>query len=198
MKKITSPAKQGHLSGAKCGFSILMLLLLFCSNIGLSQVTSYSFTQTAGTYTPISGGTVLWTGYDAFDSESTSVTLPTPFVYQGVTYNTVYVNVNGYVLFGSTAATTTPISTGRNVVAAFALDIDAKSASAWTGVPEIRWEQVANEFVVQWANVCRYTTSGATSAENLNFQIRLDTATGKVKVVYVTCVDRVAPSTTYP
>lgn len=198
MKKTTLPAKQECTVLSKSWYAVLMLLFLVCSNLGLAQVTSYSFSQTAGTYTPVSGGTVLWTGYDAFDSESTSVTLPTPFVYQGVTYNTVYVNVNGYVLFGSTTATTTPISAGRNAVAAFALDIDAKSASAGTGVPEIRWEQVANEFVVQWANVCRYTTSGATSAENLNFQIRLDTATGKVKIVYGTCVDRVTPSTTYP
>ena len=198
MKKTTLPAKQGTAVLFKNWYTVFTLLLLLCSNLGLAQVTSYSFSQTADVYSPITGGTVLWTGYDAFDSESTTVTLPSPFVFQGVTYNTVYVNVNGYVLFGSTAATSTPISAGRNAVAAFALDIDAKSASAGTGVPEIRWEQVANEFVVQWANVCRYTSSGAASAENLNFQIRLDTATGKVKVVYGTCVDRVTPSTTYP
>ena len=89
MKKTTLPAKQECTVLSKSWYAVLMLLFLVCSNLGLAQVTSYSFSQTAGTYTPVSGGTVLWTGYDAFDSESTSVTLPTPFVYQGVTYNTV-------------------------------------------------------------------------------------------------------------
>lgn len=199
MKKITLLAEQGNPVGFKRWYAVLLLpIFLLLANTSLAQVNNYTFTQTAGSYTPITGGTVLWTGYDAFDSESTTVTLPVSFTYQGVIYNSVYVNVNGYVLFGSTTATNTPISSGRNAVSAFAADLDAKSASSGAGVPEVRWEQVANEFVVQWANVCRYTSSGATSAENLNFQIRLDTATGIVKIVYGACVDRVTPSTTYP
>lgn len=150
---------------------------------------------------PISGGTVIWSGYDGFDDNSTTITLPTSFEYQGVTYNSVFVSANGYILFGSTATTNTPISAGRNAVAAFAADLDAKAASASTGIPEVRWEQVGNEFVIQWANVCRYAASGAgaTSTENLNFQIRLDTSNGIVKIVYGACVDRTTPLTSvYP
>lgn len=201
MKKTTLPAKQECTVLSKCWYAVLMLLFLFCSNLGLAQVTSYSFSQTADVYTPISGGTVIWTGYDGFDDNTTTITLPTAFVYQGVTYPTVFVSANGYVLFGSTTTSNTPISAGRNAVAAFAADLDAKAASAGTGTPEVRWEQVGNEFVLQWSNVCRYAASGAgaTSTENLNFQIRLNTSTGVVKIVYGACVDRVTPLTTvYP
>lgn len=183
-------------------FLLFFVLLLFvCSNTASAQVTSYSFTQTADTYAPISGGTVLWTGYDGFDDETATVTLPNSFVFQGVTYTSVFVSANGYVLFGSTTTTNTPISAGRNAVSAFAADLDAKAESAGTGVPQVRWEQVGNEFVLQWANVCRYaaTGAGAASAENLNFQIRLNTSTGAIKIVYGACVDRVTPLTTvYP
>lgn len=200
MKKITLLEKQGNSLFLKRWCAVLLLpIFLLMANASFAQVNNYIFTQTTSPYTPITGGTVLWTGYDAFDSESTTVTLPVSFAYQGVIYNSVYVNVNGYVLFGSTIATNTPISSGRNAVSAFAADLDAKSSSAGTGVPEIRWEQVANEFVVQWANVCRWSTGGSSSAENLNFQIRLDTNTGVVKIVYGACVDRVTPLTsTYP
>lgn len=201
MKKTTLPAKQECTVLSKSWYAVLMLLFLFCSNLGLAQVTSYSFSQTADVYTPISGGTVIWTGYDGFDDNTTTITLPTAFVYQGVTYPTLFVSANGYVLFGSTTTTNTPISAGRNAVAAFAADLDAKAASAGTGTPEVRWEQVGNEFVLQWSNVCRYAASGAgaTSTENLNFQIRLNTSTGVVKIVYGACVDRVTPLTTvYP
>lgn len=201
MKKTTLPAKQGTAVLFKSWYAVFTLLLLFSSNLGLAQVTSYSFSQTADVYSPITGGTVLWTGYDGFDDNTTTITLPTAFVYQGVTYPSVFVSANGYVLFGSTATTNTPISAGRNAVAAFAADLDAKAASAGTGTPEVRWEQVGNEFVLQWSNVCRYAASGAgaTSTENLNFQIRLNTSTGVVKIVYGACVDRATPLTTvYP
>jgi hypothetical protein len=201
MKKTTLLAKQGNTVLFKSWYAVLTLLLLFCSNLGLAQVSSYSFSQTADVYSPITGGTVIWTGYDGFDDDTTSITLPTAFVYQGVTYPSVFVSANGYVLFGSTTTTNTPISAGRNAVAAFAADLDAKAASASTGTPEVRWEQVGNEFVLQWANVCRYASfgAGATSTENLNFQIRLNTSNGIVKIVYGACVDRTTPLTTvYP
>lgn len=201
MKKTTLLAKQANTVLFKSWYAVFTLLLLLCSNLGLAQVTSYSFSQTADVYSPITGGTVIWTGYDGFDDNTTSITLPTAFVYQGVSYTSAFVSANGYILFGSTTANNTPISGGLNAVAAFAADLDAKAASAGTGTPEVRWEQVGNEFVVQWANVCRYASfgAGATSTENLNFQIRLNTSNGVVKIVYGACVDRTTPLTTvYP
>lgn len=172
------------------------LMVLF-GQFAFSQVTEYSFTQTAGTYTPITGGTVLWSGYDGFDDEISSA-IPVSFVYQGVTYTSIFVSANGNIKFGATSTSNVPISGGLNAVAAFSVDLDAKSASAGTGIPEVRWEAIGEEFIIQWANVCRFTTSGATSAENLNFQIRLNTVTGEILIVYGACVDRATPSTTYP
>lgn len=180
-------------------FGALLLLSFLGGNTAFAQVNAYSFTQLAGTYTPITGGTVLWTGYDGFDDQSVAVTLPSAFTYQGVNYTAVTVSANGWVYIGTPGTTgNTPISSGYREIAPFAIDLDAKSASAGTGVPEVRWQQVDNEFIVQWSNVCRYTTSGATTTENINFQLRLNTTTGVIKVVYGACVDRVTPSTSYP
>ena len=176
---------------------LAVCLMVLYGHFAFSQVTEYSYTQTAGTYTPITGGTVLWSGYDGFDDEISSA-IPVSFVYQGVTYTSVFVSANGNIKFGATSTSNVPISGGLNAVAAFSVDLDAKSASAGTGIPEVRWEAIGEEFIIQWANVCRYTTSGATSAENLNFQIRLNTVTGEILIVYGACVDRATPSTTYP
>ncbi len=156
------------------------------------------FSQSPGTYTPLSGETVLWSGYDGFDDNSGTINLTTPFSYLGTNYSSIFVSANGYILFGSTSTTNTPISSGRFAVAAFAVDLDAKAASAGTGLPSVSWKEEGNEVIIQWANVCRYTSSGASSTENLNFQIRLNTSNSEIKIVYGNCVDRATPSTTYP
>jgi hypothetical protein len=177
---------------------ILSFVMIGSLRSNAQTLNDYVFTQTQETYVPITEGTVQWSGYDGFDDQTVSLTPTTPFTFQGVSYSTIFLSANGYVLFGSTVTTNTPIAAGRNAVAAFAVDLDAKGASAGTGIPEVRHEQVGDEFVIQWSNVCRYTGSGATSAENLNFQIRLNTANSGIKIIYGPCTDRATPVTIYP
>jgi hypothetical protein len=179
--------------------------LMFCMAFLIGQtsfaqtMSEYTFSQTSGTYTPITGETVLWSGYDGFDTNSTTVNLTTPFNYLGTDYSVIYVNSDGYIIFGNTTTSGYPITVGRNGVAAFAADLDAKAASAGTALPSIGWKEEGNEIIFQWENLARWTGSGASSAENLKFQIRLNTSNSEIKIVYGECTDRATPTTSgYP
>lgn len=76
--------------------------------------TFYSFTQTAGTYTPITGGTLLATATStvSLDDVTYTVALPFTFPYDLASYTTVQVQTNGHIAFGTTlpGTTYTPMS----------------------------------------------------------------------------------------
>ncbi|MCS7027480.1 MAG: T9SS type A sorting domain-containing protein [Bacteroidia bacterium] len=97
---------------------ILMGLLLFCftqHNTATAQVNNYAFTQTLGTYTPITGGTLLGTGpgqvddhlffnangtgNDGSTGSGTGPGMPIgfPFVFNGQVFNNFAVCANGYI-----------------------------------------------------------------------------------------------------
>ncbi len=152
-------------------------LFVFSQDI-FSQASGYGFTQTAGTYTPISGGTVLWSG--TFDDEfSTAITIPS-FQFNGTPYTTLYVSANGYATFGTVSLGYAPISSttvAPGVFSVFGRDLE----EAQTGTPEIRYEQIGNEFIVQWQDVRRY---GETTGEIFSCQLRLNTSNNSIKFVY--------------
>jgi hypothetical protein len=159
--------------------------------------TSYNYSQAVATYTAITGGTVLFnttSGMD--DAVSGSVTIPT-FKFNNVNYTNIYVSTNGFITFGATIPTTTnytPISsteTYGGAISALGMDLNAATA----GTPEIRYQQVGSEFVVQWRDVGRY--SGTGTLDRLSFQIRLNTTTNQVNIVYAT-TSTLGSSTTYP
>src|SRR4051812_36077533 len=71
--------------------------------IANAQVANYGFSQVIGTYTPITGGTVLASGPNFYDDD---VFGPVPigfsFIYNSVTYTDVAIAANGWVKFGTT------------------------------------------------------------------------------------------------
>lgn len=156
--------------------------LLFFTKILLAQGPGLSFSQTSGTYSPISSGTVLVSG--TFDDINYPVTLPASFTFGGIAYTQVIVNTNGWIALGNTAPASNlyiPISTTTAVpgfIAPFGMDIE----NADGGAPEIRWEQSGNEIIFQWKDVKRYTS--ATNTEIFSFQLRLNTSTGAIQFVY--------------
>ena len=158
----------------------LLILSVFVLSLELTaQVNEYAFKQKNLSYTEITGGTVLWSG--TFDNEvSGAITIPS-FTFDGVAYTSVYITVNGFVTFGlaPTATNYTPISssgTYTGAISAFGRDL----IQAETGSPAIRYQQVGNEFVIQWKDVRRKTIAG----EIISFQVRLNTSTNEIKVVY--------------
>ncbi|MEN9347657.1 MAG: hypothetical protein RLZZ77_1168, partial [Bacteroidota bacterium] len=159
-----------------------LLAMLFAVRANALVVGNYAFAQTSGTYTPITGGTVLASG-TGIDDGTFTVTLPSAFVYDGTVFTTVYVNSNTYLALGGAAAVTgyTPLSTantGRFLIAGLAFDTNGIDATS-----EIRWQQVGNEIVFQWQNLKRFT--GGTG-DTFNTQIRLNLCTGTVQIVYGT------------
>ena len=68
---------QNKVVGVKYGLMTVMMFFLFLGN-AFSQVSTYTFSQSSGTYTDITGGTVSASGA-ALDDGIVSVTLPTAF-----------------------------------------------------------------------------------------------------------------------
>ena len=171
---------------------IILFFIVFVSSSFTQVATKYTFSQADETFTSITGGTVLWSG--TFDDEvSEAITIP-PFLYDGSQYTSLFVSANGFVTFGTAPAGNnyTPNSntaTYSGSVAAFGRDVN----QAETGSPEVRYEQVGNEFVIQWQDVRRFNVTG----EIISFQVRLNTSNNTIKVVYGGTVTP-GSNTTYP
>ena len=173
---------------------LLALLAFFYQSAQAQVATYYGFSQSLGTYTPIAGSQI---GTSVFDDSTSVLTIPS-FKYNGTTYNTMYVNTNGWVGFraGGTITTTTdytPLSsttTGDGFIAPFGRDLN----NAGTGSPSVSWTVAGTEIIVQWQDVRRYST---TTTERFSFQLHLDTLSGVIKFVY-DAVSGTSTSTSYP
>ena len=160
-----------------------------------AQGPGLTFTQTAGTYTPISGGTLITSG--TFDDGNFAVTLPQPFTFKGTSYSNVRVGLNGWISMGTTdpgGTVYSPISSttaSPGFIAPFGVDLQ----NAASGTPEIRWQQVGDDIIFQWQDVKRYTT--ASNTEKFSFQAHLNTVTGAIKFVYGDFLN-ITTSTTSP
>jgi hypothetical protein len=151
----------------------------------VSLASSPVFTQSVGTYTPITGGTVwLNTSSPSMDDViSPAITIPT-FKFNNINYTSLYISTNGFITFGTTLPATTtylPISATTayaGAISAFGTDMDM----ATSGTPEIRYQTIGSEFVIQWKDMGRY--SGTGTSDRLSFQIRLNTSTNQINIVY--------------
>ena len=119
--------------------SLFIFFLILTSFFVRSQVSSYTFGTSTGTYTPIVGGSnydnfTNWTnnnfngttGY--FDDVSSSVleSIGFNFIYNGTTYTQFAVNTNGFITLGGLPTNSyLPLSTGtsNNVISAMGADL---------------------------------------------------------------------------
>ncbi|MFN8825015.1 MAG: hypothetical protein ACK501_08615 [Planctomycetota bacterium] len=107
-----------------------------------AQVASfYSFSQSAGTYAPITGGTLLGTASTAntLDDVTFTVNSSFPVNYDLNSYSTFQVQTNGHIAFGATlpGTTYTPMSSTAAVpgfVSAFGRDLQGGYTFASTSV----------------------------------------------------------------
>lgn len=172
-----------------CVFAVVSLAYLMAAK---SQVAEYSFKQEALSYSEVTGGTVLWSG--TFDNEvSGEISIPS-FVFNGAAYTSVFVSANGFITFGTVPTGTlyTPISSSAaydGAISAFGRDL----ANSESGAPAVRYQQVGNEFVIQWKDVRRKSIAG----EIISFQIRLNAANNFISIVYGGTISP-GSNTTYP
>ncbi|HOI87221.1 MAG TPA: carboxypeptidase-like regulatory domain-containing protein, partial [Lentimicrobium sp.] len=164
----------------------LFFLLFFAAGVNQAQVANMLFTQTSGTYTEITGGTVLASGsFD--DTVIPGVAIGFTFNANGVNFTTLNVSPNGYLWFHPTSTSSlgyAPIST--TTAATLAVSPMGRDLQSMAAGAEIRVETtgVAPNRVatVQWKNVKRYGTSYVD--EVLNFQVKLYETTNQIDIVY--------------
>ncbi|WP_056013269.1 fibronectin type III domain-containing protein [Chryseobacterium aquaticum] len=174
---------------------ILLIFALITAYITNAQVSSYSFTQSSGTYTALTTPTVLATATTAnsLDSAIYPVTLPFNFSFNGVNYSSLNVSTNGFITFGGTtpsAFTSTPISSTEayaGAVSAFGRDLNA-IANVTSVFGTVSWGVVGTapnrEIVIQWADFRPTYTTSTTAAYAFSFQIRLRETAKTIAVVY--------------
>ncbi|MDP2173158.1 MAG: choice-of-anchor J domain-containing protein [Candidatus Cloacimonadaceae bacterium] len=164
----------------------LMLLLVF-SVVAFGAwavVSDYAFTGTAGTYTEITGGTVLGTTPELDNESFNAIPLGFTFTYDGIAYTEVSIQANGFLAMGSTVASSYLAISGatatNNVIVALNRDIkgrtDGQLSYLLTGTAPSR------VFTVQWKNYRRVPTTAVNDI--FNFQIKLHEGSNQVKFVY--------------
>ncbi|GAB4138908.1 MAG: hypothetical protein Fur0041_13990 [Bacteroidia bacterium] len=160
-----------------------MVIATLISSFGTAQVASYSFSQSSGSYTPITGGTVLGAPNND-DTNFPSNPIGFTFWFNGTAYTTFSVNSNGFLALGNTVASSyTAISSGtsNNIISALNFDLQG---DATTGELSYTVQGTApnRTLVVQWKDYDAF--SSTTNTDVYNFQIRLNETSNIVQVVY--------------
>jgi subtilisin-like proprotein convertase family protein len=194
-------------------YFFLLLSILGISSIVKAQVSNYGFSQSVGTYTPITGGTTL--GTTTSDDQS-FVTPLTPaggttttgigfpigfnFTYNGTIFDRVGIQNNGWIALGQSALTPsvnlastsnyTPLSSASVTTPAYlrsriaGIGRDLQAQAGSTLMIETIGTAPNRVFVAQWTNYRKYSATG----DNINFQIRLNETSNTIDVVYGTVV----------
>jgi hypothetical protein len=153
-----------------------------------SQVANYTFSQSAGTYSSITG-TAIHTA--SWNQGVTSVTIPFTFYYNGIGYTSCNVSTNGFITFGSTAPTNTnytPISSSESydgAISACSFDLYSNSTTGGNIIYTTTGSSPNRVFTIQYTNVYRNTV--ATYGGPLNFQIKLTESSNVITLVYGSC-----------
>ena len=163
------------------GVTLALSVLFSVSSWG--QAATYNYSASSGTYTEITGGTVVSTAaWD--DNVSTLQTIPS-FVYNGTTVTTMSISSNGWLAIGGTAAsssTTTYTALSSSVSATGAAGVISPFGRDLIGgaSAEVRWQTIGSETIIQWKGLSIYLAAGS----NVNFQVRLNHTTNTISMVY--------------
>lgn len=150
-------------------FGVLFLSFFLWSSVGWGQLSNYSFNSSTGSYTAISGGSVLGnTSSDeqVFNNSTTGASGPVSntgfpigfnFTYNGITFDKFAVAYNGYIVLG-----TGTFSIGNSIGSA----ISTSTTSGFANVISI-----ANaDFAGQTNSELSYLTSGTSPNRTLTIQ----------------------------
>ncbi len=174
-----------------------------------AQVAPYSFIQTSGAYTAITGGTVYGTTTtddDVFIDPSVPVGNPSGsqgvglpigfnFTYNGTVYDVFGIDNNGWISFGQSSSSP-GVDMNTNSYAAVISNASSalpvlqnrvagfnRDLQGQTG-SEVRVQNLGispnQTLVIQWSGYRQYNATG----DNFNFQIRLMQTTNVVEVMY--------------
>jgi hypothetical protein len=190
---------------------LALVLLLVCGGNLFAQTFEYSFGSAIGTFTPITGGTLLGTETSddqrfldpATPAGATVTTGPGfpigfNFMFNGISFDRLGINNNGWISLGQSALTPSVnnASTSGYYPIPSVIVIEpavlyhrigglSRDLQAQAGA-SLRIETIGTApnqvCVVQWLNYKKYGTAGTGDA--FNFQIRLNETSNKVEIVY--------------
>lgn len=103
-----------------------------------------------------------------------SLALGFNFTFFGTTYNSLFINNNGNVSFGSGISSfipTGPTGASAPLISVFFSDVDTRNASS--GV--VHYNLTADELVVTWDNVGRFNSQGVPPSNSFQLVLRSDT-----------------------
>ncbi|MGQ9846187.1 MAG: fibronectin type III domain-containing protein, partial [Bacteroidales bacterium] len=199
---------------------IWLSLLFWQITVLKAQVSDMIFSYEAGTYSEISGGTIL--GNASTDDQkfvdpsvplgstsTTGVGLPIGFTFHfnGHDFDKFAVNANGWISLGSSSLTpSVDINSSSNYIPLSSTATNtpnylrsriaacARDLAAQTG-SELSYLTIGSApnrvLVVQWKNYKKFSATG----DNYNFQIRLYETTNVVEIVYGTMINNSTSTT---
>ena len=170
---------------------VLMVWLVSMSIGANAQISGYSFTPSAGTYSDIVGGTPVSTSISVADflgDTKTSAVIPIgfSFTFNNIAYSSVVATSDGFLSFNPSATSTlsnnlsTSTAARRPLVAPLWDDLDGASGSGaanciTTGAPG------SQVFTIEWKNwQWNYAATGAT----VSFQVKLYEGTNEIEFIY--------------
>ncbi len=192
--------------------TLLILFSAFASlNFANAQVNSYTFAASSGTYTPITGGSLIGGATDDEErfldpatpagttSASTGVGFPIgfSFTFNGQVFDKLGINTNGWICFGKSSLTP---SVDMNSANYYTLPL-SQTSSATPALLRNRVGGLARDLASQTGSSLRIETIGtspnkvcviqwtnyrkfAATGDNFNFQIRLKETSNNVEIVY--------------
>ena len=178
-------------------WKLIFVFIFFLSAAATAQVSSYSFSQSVGTFTTLTGGNLVRSNVGcpaATDQNYLAQAIGFNFVFNGATYTSIGINSNGFIWFGSgqpIVSETNPISHGTNLSGSGIIDgVAAPIARALkprvvSPCGELRTETSGSIgsriFTIQFLN-WRGTSLGANPV--YSFQIKLMEGSNEVSFVY--------------
>ncbi|MHC1706862.1 MAG: MBG domain-containing protein [Bacteroidales bacterium] len=155
----------------------ILLSLLMISLSLKATVSDYSFSTGSGIYNSLSTEVILVSG-GISEYISPSIAIP-PFVFNDITYYSLFVSLNGFITFGIIPPSNTysPIWSQDNydgAISAFGESLVGNANS------KISYNTDDNgDIVIQWENITSYLANHI-----ISFQIRLSTITNTIKIIY--------------
>ncbi len=171
-------------------FLSILVFLAICVIQSHAAVNEYTFSSSTGTYTEVTGATVLSTEGDD-DETYTDAAIGFSFTFDNVVYTTVSPCSNGYLFFGSETETsyyTTILSSTsvyQPVVSPFSRDLivreglNASVSIVTTGTAPNR------VCTIQWKNIS--ILSASVNNGDLNYQIKLYETSNIIQMIYGNC-----------
>jgi hypothetical protein len=178
MTKLYSTIEKSKFTSQIIKTYLSILITISIINQTTAAVNNYTFASTSSNYTAIFGTTLFSGAWD--DLNSTLLSIPFAFTYNGSSYTTLGVNSNGFITM---EAITTTVYCGLqtsapNSIAGYGTNLVGNPSSsvqyASRGVSPNR------QFVIQWTDCKHYLATG----DSYTFQIILNETSNTVQIVW--------------